>query len=406
MIKKNILVINCGSSSIKFSIINPINEKKILTGITKHLKNKIYLIKWKINNINYKKKINKINSNLEILKFIFTSIIIKNKKIFKNLFSIGHRIVHGGEHFSNSVIINDKVINSIKDSIKFAPLHNSEHLIGIYKSFKYFPNFIKKNIAVFDTAFHQSIPKKFFLYALPYNLYKKYKIRKYGAHGISHKFITLKTANILNKEIKNINIISCHLGNGCSISAIKNGKCIDTSMGLTPLEGLVMGTRCGDIDSSIIFYLYNFLGIKIDKINKILNNESGLLGISEISNDLKYIEKNYKNKKNFKLAIDIFCHRLSKYIGSYITLFNKNFDALVFTGGIGENSELIRELTINSLNILNFKIDKILNKNIYYKKSGIITKFNSRLALVIPSNEELIIAKDSYNIINNNKFIN
>ncbi|WMC19601.1 MAG: acetate kinase [Enterobacteriaceae bacterium PC38] len=400
MFKNLILVLNCGSSSIKFAIINPINGNKIIKGLTEYKKKKC-IIKWEINNnFIYKKKINIIYSNYKILNLIFLNILFKNKKIFKKISAIGHRIVHGGEFFSNSIIINDKVINSIKESILFATLHNKEHLIGIYKSFKLIPYFFKKNIAVFDTAFHQSIPKKAFLYALPYSLYTKYKIRRYGAHGLSYKYITLKTAEFLNKNIKTLNIIICHLGNGCSISAIKNGKCIDTSMGLTPLEGLIMGTRCGDIDPSIIFYLYNNLGIKIKKIIKILNKESGLLGLSELTNDCRYIEKNYFKNKQLKLAIDIFCYKLSKYIGSYSILMGNHLDAIVFTGGIGENSILIRKLTINSLNILNFKISSILNKNIYNTKFGIITKSNSRIALVIPSNEELIIAKDVYNLIN------
>ncbi|WMC20196.1 MAG: acetate kinase [Enterobacteriaceae bacterium PSpyr] len=400
MFKNIILVLNCGSSSIKFAIINPINGNKIIKGLTEYTKKKTCIIKWEINNFIYIKKKNITYSNYKVLNLIFLNILFKNKKIFKKLYAIGHRIVHGGEFFSNSIIINDNVINSIKESISFATLHNKEHLIGIYKSFKLIPYLFKKNIAVFDTAFHQSMPKKSFLYALPYNLYTKYKIRRYGAHGLSHKYITLKTAEFLNKNIKTLNIITCHLGNGCSIAAIKNGKCIDTSMGLTPLEGLIMGTRCGDIDPSIIFYLNNNLGIKIKQIQKILNKESGLLGLSELSNDCRYIEKNYFKNKQLKLAINIFCYKLSKYIGSYSILMDNHLDAIVFTGGIGENSVLIRKLTINSLNILGFKINSILNKNIYNVKFGIITKSNSRIALVIPSNEELIIAKDTYDLIN------
>ncbi|XZR53143.1 MAG: acetate kinase [Enterobacteriaceae bacterium] len=400
MSEKLILILNCGSSSLKFAIINSFNGNKIIKGISEYIKKNISIIKWEKKNKKYKKKINIIYSNYEILNLIFNKIIIKNKIIINKLRAISHRIVHGGEFFSNSIIINDKIINSIKESIIFAQIHNKEHLIGIYKSFKFIPHLFKKNVAVFDTAFHQSIPKKSFLYALPYNLYTKYKIRRYGAHGISHKFVTLETAKFLNKNIENLNIITCHLGNGCSIAAIKNGKCIDTSMGLTPLEGLIMGTRCGDIDPSIIFYLYNNLGIQIKEIQKILNNESGLLGLSELSNDCRYIEKNYNKSIQLKLAIDIFCYKLSKYIGAYSILMNKYLDAIVFTGGIGENSILIRKLTINYLNILNFKIDNTLNKNIYNVKFGIITKSNSRIALVIPSNEELIIAQDTYNLIN------
>ncbi|XZR52731.1 MAG: acetate kinase [Enterobacteriaceae bacterium] len=396
MFKKLILVLNCGSSTLKFTIINLFNNYKIIKGLCEYTNNNNkYIIKWKTNNSKYIKKKEKNQ-----LKFIFNSIILKDKKISKKISSIGHRIVHGGELFHNSVIINDKVINSIKEFISFAPLHNIEHLIGIYNSFKFIPYLFKKNVAVFDTAFHQSIPKKSFLYALPYNLYKKYKIRRYGAHGISHKFITSETSKFLNIEKKNLNIITCHLGNGCSIAAIKNGKCIDTSMGLTPLEGLIMGTRCGDIDPSIIFYLNNNLGIKIKKIKDILNKESGLLGLNEISNDCRYIEKNYEKNPQLKLSIDIFCYKLSKYIGSYSILMHDRLNAIVFTGGIGENSILIRKLTINSLNFLGFQIDNILNEKIKQIKYGIITNSRSRISLVIPSNEELMIAKDTNKLIN------
>ncbi len=392
-----VLVLNCGSSSLKFAIIDGVKGKKYLSGIAECLYLPEASIKWKIEENNEKKiHLPPGSEHSFSLNFIVNNIIPQKLIIDNKILAIGHRIVHGGKYFSKSVIINSQVLNSIKKSIPFAPLHNPSHLIGINEIFKQFPKLINKNVAVFDTAFHQTIPKEAYLYAIPYNLYKKYGIRRYGAHGISHYFVVRETSKILNKSMDKINLITCHLGNGGSVSAVKNGKCIDTSMGLTPLEGLVMGTRSGDIDPAIIFYLNEHLGFSIQQINELLTKKSGLLGISGVSSDCRYIEKNYFSESHARLAMDIYCHRLSKYIAAYSSLIGSNLDALVFTGGIGENSILVRKLTLQKLSILGFKINNEYNLYTRFGKTGIITDKKSRfLSIVIPTNEELIIAQDT-----------
>ena len=245
----------------------------------------------------------------------------------------------------------------IKDSASFAPLHNPAHLIGIAEALKSFPHLKEKNVAVFDTAFHQTMPEESYLYALPYSLYKEHGVRRYGAHGTSHFYVTQEAAKVLNKPVEELNIITCHLGNGGSVSAIRNGKCVDTSMGLTPLEGLVMGTRSGDIDPAIIFHLHDSLGMSVDAINKMLTKESGLLGLTEVTSDCRYVEDNYTDKADAKRAMDVYCHRLAKYIGSYTALMDGRLDAVIFTGGIGENAAMVRELSLGKLGVLGFEVD-------------------------------------------------
>ncbi|MFI4819148.1 MAG: acetate kinase [Enterobacterales bacterium] len=397
---KLILVFNCGSSSIKFSIINVINNFKYINGCAECLNIKKSIIKYNINKIHKKFLLGDYCNHKKAILFIVNNILEKNKNISNNIIGIGHRIVHGGEKFKKSVLINDEVIKEIKNSIPFAPLHNPAHLIGINESFKLFPKLSKNNVAVFDTAFHQTIPEESYLYPIPYFLYKKHKIRRYGAHGTSNLYIKLEAKKILKKKNSNNNLIICHLGNGSSISAIRNGKCVDTSMGMTPLEGLVMGTRSGDIDPSIIFYLHDILKFSTYDINKILNKKSGLLGITEKNSDFRFVEKNYYYKENARRAMNIYCHRLAKYIGSYSSLMNGKLDALIFTGGIGENSYMLRKLTLNRLSLLGFFIDNNKNKKICFGKTGLITKKNSLKSIVITTKEDLIIAHNTSYLIN------
>ncbi|QJC35560.1 acetate kinase [Enterobacteriaceae endosymbiont of Donacia sparganii] len=400
MLNKLIFVINCGSSSLKFSVINPLKKKKILFGLAENFNNNNSYIKWTFNQNIKKKKFNtKINHKI-ILNYLINNILKKNL-LYNNIIAIGHRIVHGGEKFINSVIITDKVIKEIKKASIFAPLHNPIQLISIKEIIKILPNLKKKQVAVFDTAFHQTIPEKSYLYALPIKFYEKYKIRRYGAHGTSHKYVTQVASKILNIPLNILNCISCHLGNGSSITAIHNGKSVDTSMGLTPLEGLVMGTRCGNIDPAIIFYMYNELNIKIDKIYKILTEESGMLGLTNITSDFRYIEDNYFKNFKIKRAVNVFVHNLAKYIASYSILMKNKINAIIFTGGIGENSVLIREKTVKQLKILNIFIDQKLNHEIKFGKTGFINIKNSIPILVIPTNEELMIAQDTFKIIMN-----
>ncbi|MDT9587527.1 MAG: acetate kinase [Candidatus Arsenophonus melophagi] len=390
-----VLVLNCGSSSLKFSIINPINGEKKLSGLAECFHSPEARIKWKIDSKQNEVALSNCASHSEALTFIVNQILNAKPELVQGISAIGHRIVHGGEKFTQSVIINDEVLSGIKESISFAPLHNPAGIIGIEEAKKRFPDLNKKHVAVFDTAFHQTIPVEAYLYALPYNLYTKHGIRRYGAHGISHFYVSKQAAKELNKSQNNLNVISCHLGNGGSVAAIVNGHSVDTSMGLTPLEGLVMGTRSGDIDPAIVSYLHKVLDMSIDKINTLLTQESGILGLTEVTNDFRYIEKHYDTKPHAKRAMDVYCHRLAKYIAAYCALMEGRLDAIIFTGGIGENSVIVRELTLKKLSLIGIKYDHERNLVARFGKSGNITTDDSIPALVIPTNEELVIAQDT-----------
>ncbi|WP_367682245.1 acetate kinase [Buchnera aphidicola] len=399
MLNNLIFVLNCGSSSIKFAILNPKSKKKYLSGIVEYLFLSKTYIKWKYLGTKNKKCIGFYISHKDALNFIFNNVLLECQDVFKHIIGIGHRVVHGGHKIKYSTLINNSIIQLIEDAAIFAPLHNPANLIGIKEIVKKYPIFSKKNVAVFDTSFYQNMPKTSFLYAIPYFFYKRHNIRRYGAHGISHRYVASEAALILNKSFNSINLITCHLGNGASVSAICNGVCVDTSMGLTPLEGLVMGTRSGDIDPSIIFFMHKKLGISIKDINNILTKESGLLGLSGVSSDFRYFEKNYFLKNHAKLSVDIFCHRLAKYIASYMSLMTNSLDAIVFTGGIGENVPLVRQITLLKLSLIGFQIDIHRNSLIKNGKLGLISKDKSHPVLVIPTNEELAIAEETIKII-------
>lgn len=395
-----ILVLNCGSSSLKFSIIDPDKNKKKLFGLAECFNSEDACIKWSRGSKKYKTSLGKNVSHIEAISFIFNNIFSKNLDLINNIIGVGHRIVHGGEKFTKSVIIDDEVLKNIKKSIPFAPLHNPAGIIGFQESKKMFPHLKNKNVAVFDTAFHQSMPLQSYLYALPFYFYKKYKIRRYGAHGISHYYVAKQAAKKLKKNFCELNAITCHLGNGGSVTAVVNGNSIDTSMGLTPLEGLVMGTRSGDIDPSIIFYLHDTFKINLREINTLLMEKSGFLGLTETTNDCRYIEENYHITENAKRAMDVYCHRLAKYISAYSSLMEGRLDAIVFTGGIGENSILVRKLTLKKLSLIGVKYDHKRNISIRCGKSGKITNSQSNIPVfVIPTSEELVIAKDTSRLI-------
>ncbi|NIH16157.1 acetate kinase [Serratia symbiotica] len=398
MSSKLVLVLNCGSSSLKFAIIDAASGEEFLSGLAECFQLPESRIKWKIDGAKHQADLGAGAAHSEALNFIVSTILAQKPALSAQLTAIGHRIVHGGEKFTTSAIINDDVLQGIKDSVPFAPLHNPAHLIGIAEAFQSFPQLADKNVAVFDTAFHQTMPETSYLYALPYSLYRDHGVRRYGAHGTSHFYVTQEAAKMLNKPVEEVNVITCHLGNGGSVTAVRNGQCVDTSMGLTPLEGLVMGTRSGDIDPAIIFHLHATPGMSIDQINKMLTKESGLLGLTGITSDCRYMEDNYDSKADAKRAMDVFCHRLAKYIGAYSALMDGRLDAVIFTGGIGENSSKVRELTLGKLGLLCFEIDHERNIAARFGKSGTITKDGSRLALVIPTNEERVIAQDAFRL--------
>ncbi len=395
MSSKLVLVLNCGSSSLKFAIIDPTNGDEFLSGLAECFNLPEARIKWKMDGKKKEAPLGAGAAHSEALNFIVNTILAEKPELSAQITSIGHRIVHGGEKFTSSVLITDEVIAGIEAAIPFAPLHNPAHLIGIEEAIKSFPHLINKNVAVFDTAFHQTMPEESYLYALPYELYSEHSIRRYGAHGTSHFYVSREAAKRLNKPVDELNVITCHLGNGGSVTAIVNGKCVDTSMGLTPLEGLVMGTRSGDIDPAIIFHLHDSLGMSIDQINKMLTKESGLLGLTGVTSDCRYVEDNYGTKADATRAMDVFCHRLAKYVGAYSALMEGRLDAIVFTGGIGENSAQVREITLKKLALLGFEYDHERNLAARFGKEGVITTDNSRPALVIPTNEELVIAQDA-----------
>ncbi|HDR0612080.1 acetate kinase [Pasteurella multocida] len=395
MSQKLVLILNCGSSSLKFSILDPQTGEEKLSGLAEAFHLDDARIKWKLHGEKGNADLGAGAAHSEALNFIVNSIFPLDPSLKEDIVAIGHRIVHGGEKFTSSVVITDEVVQGIKDAVQFAPLHNPAHLIGIEEAFKMFPHLKDKNVAVFDTAFHQTMPEEAYLYALPYSLYREHGVRRYGAHGTSHFFVSQQAAERLNVPAEQVNVITCHLGNGASITAVRHGQCIDTSMGLTPLEGLVMGTRSGDIDPAIVFYLHDNLGLSVEEINTLLTKKSGLLGLTEVTSDCRYAEDNYDKEAPAKRALDVFSYRLAKYIGSYMAVIGERLDAIVFTGGIGENSSLVRELTLNHLKLFGYQVDADKNKAARFGHEGVITTDNTPVAMVIPTNEELVIAQDT-----------
>lgn len=396
---KLVLILNCGSSSLKFAVMDAETGEDMLSGLAECFNLDDARIKWKLHGVKGDAMLGAGAAHQEALDHIVGHILPQDPALADQLVAIGHRIVHGGEQFSRSVRIDDGVIAGIEAAIPFAPLHNPAHLIGIRAALKVFPALADKNVAVFDTAFHQTLPEEAYLYALPYKLYRENGIRRYGAHGTSHRFIAEETAKALGKPLHELNIINCHLGNGGSVCAIKNGQSVDTSMGLTPLEGLVMGTRSGDIDPAIIFFLHDKLGMSVAEINTMLTKESGLQGLTEVTSDCRFVEDNYDSKEEAKRAMDVYCYRLAKYIGAYAAAMDGRLDAVVFTGGIGENSAPIREITLNKLGLLGFDVDHDANLKARFGKGGEITKAGSTKALVIPTNEEWVIAHDALELV-------
>lgn len=397
-----ILVINSGSSSLKYQVINMENEKVLLKGLVERIGEKKSSIKHENGTSKYTEEL-KITNHEEALKKVMNLLIDPQYGCFKSLSeidAIGHRVLHCGEKYVSSVLIDDNVINAIEEHAVFGPLHNPPNLTGILAAQKLMPDV--PQVAVFDTSFHQTMPPKAFLYGLPYEFYEKYKIRRYGFHGTSHKYITIEAAKMLGKDIKELKLISAHLGNGASLAAVKGGKVVDTSMGLTPLEGLVMGGRSGDVDATVPLFLLR-QGYSIDEVDNILNKKSGVYGISGISNDMRDIEKAIKEgHKRAQLAFDVYTYRIAKYIGSYATILN-GFDALVFTAGVGENDPEVRKTVCDYLGIFGVKLDD--EKNISLNRiGGIISSDDSKVTvMVIKTNEELMIARDTKEIVENQK---
>lgn len=399
MNNKLVLVLNCGSSSLKFAVINADNGSEIISGLAECFNLPDARLKWKIAGKKKSTNLPPHSAHSAAISHIVEQIIKKEAGLTEQFVAVGHRIVHGGEKFTESVLIDDNVLESIEECSSLAPLHNPAHALGIRAAQAAFPTL--PQVAVFDTAFHQTMPAKAFMYALPYNLYKEYSIRRYGMHGTSNLFVTHEAAKILNKPVDGLNVICAHLGNGASVTAIKNGKSVDTSMGLTPLDGLVMGTRCGDLDPSIIEYLITRLGYSIEGVMDMLQKQSGLLGISGISSDFRDIIAGHElGNERATLAMEMFIYRLAKYIASYAVPLGR-IDAIIFTGGIGENAHIVRSKVLELLTIFGYQVDSEKNKAAILGNQGIITTDGSPIAIVIPTNEEWVIAQDSAKIVSN-----
>ncbi|EEH31869.1 acetate kinase [Borreliella burgdorferi] len=402
-----ILIINTGSSSLKFAIYQYENSKKIISGIVEKIKSQKSIIK--IVNTDgstterFKKGIENHQKAIEKMFKILTNSDLKILKTLSEIKIIGHRVVHGGSSLKNSVILNNSILNKLKQISELAPLHNPNAITAIEAVLKILPH--AKQVLCFDTSWHQTIKEHAFLYAIPYSWYKNHNIRKYGFHGLSYSYITKRSSEILNKKIDSLNLIILHLGNGASINAVKNGKSYDTSMGITPLEGLAMGTRSGDIDPSIINLMSTILNKTTKQIEEILNKESGILGISEKSNDMRDIwNKIEEGEYQSKLAVEIMTYRIKKYIGSYIAALDFNVDAIVFTGGIGVTDYGIRALALKGFEKIGIELDLEKNEMAQskYLESEIST-INSKLKiLAIPTNEESTILEDIYNLIPKN----
>lgn len=398
--RMKILVINCGSSSLKYQLIDMNTEVAVAKGLVERIGIEGSNLEQKVEGSSEKYKIERnLKDHKEAISLVLETLCNEKFGIIKNLNeinAIGHRVVHGGEKYSESVIVNDDVIKNIEECSKLAPLHNPANLIGI----KACRELMKDTpmVVVFDTAFHQTMPEKAFMYGLPYEMYEKYSIRKYGFHGTSHFYVANECARVMNKNIDELKIITCHLGNGASVSAIDRGKCVDTSMGFTPLQGLIMGTRCGDIDPAVVTYMVGDLGISCDEANEIMNKKSGFLGISGKSSDSRDIEDLCDaGDKRATLTLNMYYHRIKSYIGSYIAVMN-GVDAIVFTAGIGENSAKTRLGICENMENLGIIIDE--NKNNVRGKLTDISAENSKVKLfLIPTNEELVIARDTCRLL-------
>lgn len=394
-----ILIINCGSSSLKYKLIDMANEKDIIEGIVERIGLDQSRLVQK-NELREKYILEKeIKDHKEAIDIVLNTLVDSKVGVIESIdeiTAVGHRVVHGGERYSSSIIINEEVIKYLEECSKLAPLHNPANIIGIRACQSLMPN--KEMVAVFDTAFHGTLPEKAYIYAIDYALYKDHKIRKYGFHGTSHKYVSHKVAETMGKDIKDLKIITCHLGNGASISAIKGGECIDTTMGFTPLAGIPMGTRSGNIDPSIITFLVEECGYTIEEVSESLNKKSGVLGISGVSSDFRDIEDAASTgDKRAQLALDIFHYRIRAEIGSFIVNMG-GVDVIVFTAGVGENSPETREECLKDLEFLGLTLDK--EKNKVRGKLAEISQADSKIkAYVVPTNEELMIAKETVELI-------
>jgi len=393
---QTILVLNCGSSSIKFAVIDPEDQQAMIKGLVEAIDTAECCLHYQFQG-NEKKTLPLDNATFQQSMSAILALLKDETLCLKPLAGVGHRIVHGGEYFKQSTLLDKEALEKIRECISLAPLHNPANLLGVEASQQAFPQL--PHVGIFDTAFHQTMPPHAYLYAISQTLSHLYHIRRYGFHGTSHQYVSQAAALKLKRSLHDCNFISAHLGNGCSVCAVKGGSSVDTSMGFTPLEGLVMGTRCGDIDASICGFLVGTGDYTVNEVITLLNCHSGLLGLSGYSNDMRTLTRAaQRGHREAALAIDIFCYRLAKYIASYWVSL-QSVDALIFTGGIGENASLIRSRVLAQLYFLGYRLDSQANQHHGKKNQGIITEKESPIAIVINTDEETVIASETLAVI-------
>ena len=395
-----VLVLNSGSSSLKYQVIDMETEETLVKGNFERIGQPKSFVTHKVNGVKHIFE-REARDHEEAIQFVLDRLTNEHYGVLKSLdelAGIGHRVVHGGEKFSKPVIITDEVIEEIRNVSDLAPLHNPAAVLGMEACRKVVPNM--KMVAVFDTAFHQTLPKERYIYPIPYEYYEKYGIRKYGFHGTSHQYVAQRVAHLLKKDIKDLKIVSCHLGQGASVCAIQNGKSVETSMGLTPLGGIVMGTRSGDLDPSVVTYMMNKLNISPEEMENILNKESGAYGISRVSMDFRDIEAEANaGGHHAKLALKIFHNTVASYVAKCIVAMG-GIDVLTFTAGVGEKGQDSREAICEGLKFFGVKLDKEKNQKIKGIESKVSAEDSKVIVYVVPTNEELMIAKETYELLN------
>lgn len=393
-----VLVINCGSSSIKFELFAMPEETVLAKGIVEKIGEEVGRLKCTTNGHKLVREESIAGHDVGLKMIVGALTDTKNGGLESpgEIGAVGHRVVHGGEALAQTTLITDEVVEILEDHVELAPLHNPPNLLGIAVARDVFPGV--PQVAVFDTAFHQTMPEHAYLYPVPYELYEEHRVRRYGFHGTSHRYVAERAAQILQKPLAETNLITAHLGNGASITAIEGGRSVDTSMGMTPLEGLVMGTRCGDVDPALMPTLARITGKSMEEIDRIFNKESGMLGLTGMSNDMRTLEDAaLEGNERADLALRLYCYRLKKYIGAYTAALGR-VDALVFTGGVGENSDIVRQRSLEGMDLLGYSLDLQKNAGTRGMEIDLSGPGSRSRVLVVPTYEELMIAKETYRL--------
>ncbi len=403
-----VLVFNCGSSSVKFQVIETSLEmieantdETLARGLVEKIGLSDSRLAIEVEGRKPYQEISEILDHRTAVEHVLKALVHPDHGVLKSvkeIEAVGHRVVHGGEKFASSVLVTSEVEAMIEECVVLAPLHNPHNLRGLTAARSLLPGV--PHVAVFDTAFHQSMPPEAFIYGLPYELYRRHAIRRYGFHGTSHRFVSIRTARLLNRPIEDVRTVTCHLGNGCSMAAVDRGHSVDTTMGFTPLEGLLMGTRSGDLDAAILPWVMTMEDVTLSQLNAMLNKHSGLYGISGVSSDMREIEHaRATGNKRARLAFEIFCYRITKYVGAYAAAMG-GLDAVTFTGGIGENSSLVRETSLAGMEFLGIELDHEANRTAPRGKEVLVSRSGSRVAVaVVPTNEERVIARDTVRVL-------